>query len=85
MTSSSQSLLKYSREKSLQVRGRHCQAPGTAFAKVKAVRPVGQTVFVVRAGVTPRHAIQEAPSNVDKTEARGIILNRAPLKKMRVV
>jgi Mrp family chromosome partitioning ATPase len=57
-------------------------APLVVSSEARALlRIPGQVALVVRAGITPRHAIQEALSHVQKTRLQGIILNDAPLKK----
>jgi Mrp family chromosome partitioning ATPase len=38
----------------------------------------GQVVLVVRAGGTPRHAVQEALALFDKRQAGGVVLNQVP-------
>jgi protein-tyrosine kinase len=56
-------------------------APLVVSSESRALlRIPGQVALVVRAGVTPRHAIEEALSYVDKTRLQGIVLNDAPLK-----
>ena len=44
------------------------------------VRLPGQVILVVRAGVTPRHAILEAVALVERNKLQGIVLNEAPGK-----
>jgi protein-tyrosine kinase len=44
---------------------------GTALIKI-----AGQVVLVVKAGVTPRHAVQNALALIDAEQAGGIVLNR---------
>lgn len=45
------------------------------------VRLPGQVIIVVRAGVTPRHAILEAVAQVERNRLLGIVLNEAPVKR----
>ncbi len=40
------------------------------------LRIPGQVVLVVRAGVTPRHAIVQAVGHVDKAKLQGLVLNQ---------
>jgi exopolysaccharide/PEP-CTERM locus tyrosine autokinase len=40
----------------------------------------GQLVLVVRAGVTPKHALLEAIGHLDKTRLQGVILNQTPFR-----
>jgi len=57
-------------------------APLVVSSEARAlVRIPGQVALVVRAGVTPRHAIQEALSHIEKSRLQGVILNDAPLTK----
>jgi len=44
------------------------------------VRLNAQVVIIVRAGVTPRHAITESVALVERSKLQGIVLNEAPLK-----
>jgi protein-tyrosine kinase len=44
------------------------------------VRLPAQVIIVVRAGVTPRHAIGESVALVERSKLQGIVLNGAPLK-----
>lgn len=41
------------------------------------LRVPGQVVLVVRAGVTPRHAIVQAVGHVDKSKLQGLVLNQS--------
>jgi exopolysaccharide/PEP-CTERM locus tyrosine autokinase len=41
----------------------------------------GQIVLVVRAGVTPQRAVQEAVGHLDKQKLRGLIVNRASMRQ----
>jgi protein-tyrosine kinase len=41
------------------------------------VKIAGQIVLVVRAGQTPRHAVQDAVAMFDPQQAGGVILNHA--------
>ena len=42
------------------------------------LRVPGQVVLVVRAGMTPRHAVIDAAGHIDRAKFRGLILNHAP-------
>jgi exopolysaccharide/PEP-CTERM locus tyrosine autokinase len=56
-------------------------APLVVSSEARALlRLPGQIALVVRAGATPKHAILEALSHVDKGKLQGIILNHAPYK-----
>jgi exopolysaccharide/PEP-CTERM locus tyrosine autokinase len=41
----------------------------------------GQIVLVARAGATPRQAVAEALTHVEKSKMQGLILNQAPFRK----
>jgi protein-tyrosine kinase len=41
------------------------------------LRVPGQVVLVVRANVTPRHAVQDAAAHIDKKKLQGLIINQA--------
>jgi Mrp family chromosome partitioning ATPase len=43
------------------------------------VKIAGQVVLVVRAGVTPRHAVQAAIGMIDEKQAGGLILNEVKI------
>jgi protein-tyrosine kinase len=45
------------------------------------VRLSAQVVLVVRAGVTPRHAVLDALAQVDEGKMRGLVLNQAAISK----
>jgi protein-tyrosine kinase len=45
------------------------------------LRIIGQVALVVRAGITPKHAILEALAYVDRSKLQGLILNHAQVRK----
>lgn len=45
------------------------------------VRIPGQIVLVVRAGQTPRQAVLDAMSHVDRKKLQGLVLNQAPVRR----
>jgi len=53
-------------------------SPLLVSSEVRAMNQVpGQIVLVARSGVTPRRALQEAISQIDKKKLQGVVLNNA--------
>jgi len=46
------------------------------------MRVSGQVVPVARAGVTPRHAVQEAVANIDRKKLQGLIVNQVTVSSV---